>query len=37
MKVKKNFKKLYKKLIQSTWFKKVYENKSIGEIIKVEE
>jgi len=34
--MKKNFKELYEKLVQSTWFKKVYENKSIGEIIKVE-
>ena len=35
--MKKNFKEFYKKLVQSKWFKRVYENKSVGEIIKVEE
>lgn len=35
--MKKNFKELYKKLVQTAWFKRVYENKSVGEIIKVEE
>ena len=35
--MKKNFKESYKKLVQSTWFKRIYENKSVGEIIEVEE
>ena len=36
-KTKKNFRELYKKLVQSRWFKKTYDDKSVGEIIKVEE
>ena len=35
--MKKNFRELYKKLVQSKWFKKTYEDKSVGEIIKMEE
>lgn len=34
---KKNFRELYKKLVQSKWFKRIYEDKSVGEIIKIEE
>lgn len=35
--MKKNFRELYKKLVQSKWFKRIYEDKSVGEIIKIEE
>ena len=33
--MKNNFRELYKKLVQSKWFKRIYDNKSVGEIIKV--
>lgn len=35
--MKKNFRELYKKFVQSKWFKRTYEDKPVGEIIKMEE
>jgi hypothetical protein len=34
---KKSFRKIYKNIVKSIWFKKAYENKSIGETIEIKD
>lgn len=35
--MEKNFKESYEKIANSDWFKKAYENKSVGDIIPIED
>ena len=37
MKIKKNYKELYKRFVESETFKEVYKDKSVGEQMKIEE
>ena len=33
---KKNFREYYARMVKSAWFKRAYDNKSVGDIIKVD-